>query len=606
MRLVAFITNWFVGKKMARILCWSFFISLAAQPALAQSSGGTVHVKLVRHGTNMPIGNVRVLIGKSALRETNPPPGFFLILIGDYFQSGTVRFGTTDTDGRYTFTNLEPGAYLVSADLEHFDTTAEGSDGRVQVSAFVVPANLREGDAPHDVTLTLFPRATVRGVVRGPDGKGIAGINVAAGVIEYPYRRAEWDQLGSTVQTNDRGEYEIDNLRKGNYYIAAWFDRAVPPDLSDPGKQALATYFPNALEFRSARSVFLANGSEVVADIEVPAKPATWRTISGQLKSDLPDTGNLTYFVSLTRVGDGLLRNTPVCGHDAATTSTSGEFVISNVAPGTYELYATVLRSTMLDFRIGPSETRKVEMKRAVYSGHISVTVQDRNVEGLVITLNQSPTVELRGHVVVEGGGTINLNSANIALRGRPGREQLSSECGSMSINTASVDSRDPSAFLFNFVNPGTFDFDIGRPRIGNRVYHVSDIRQSGRSVYDSGIEIGGGPVDPVEVVLRSGGGAVRTFVLGERGRTGMLMLIPDEPRRENPHLYEFINTAAQTSHTFEDIEPGSYKVFAVQGVTNDNEIDVLDFVTRHESDGASVTIREGETASAQVNLVRP
>jgi hypothetical protein len=83
-------------------------------------------------------------------------------------------------------------------------------------------------------------------------------------------------------------------------------------------------------------------------------------------------------------------------------------------------------------------------------------------------------------------------------------------------------------------------------------------------------------------------------------------MLIPDEPRRENPHLYRFINTAAQTSSNFENIEPGSYKVFAVQGVMNDDEIDVLDFVARHESDGASVTIREGETVRAQVNMVRP
>jgi hypothetical protein len=38
----------------------------------------------------------------------------------------------------------------------------------------------------------------------------------------------------------------------------------------------------------------------------------------------------------------------------------------------------------------------------------------------------------------------------------------------------------------------------------------------------------------------------------------------------------------------------------------NDDEIDVLDFVARHESDGASVTIREGETVRAQVNMVRP
>jgi len=606
MRLIAYIADWFIGKQMVRILCWSFFISFAAQSALAQSSGGTVKVKLVRHGTNVPIGNVRVLIGKSALRDTNPPPAFFLILIGDYFQSGTVRSGTTDTDGRYTFTNLEPGAFLVSADLEHYDTTAEGSDGRVQVSAFVVPANLREGDTPHDVTLSLFPRATVRGVVRGPDGKGIAGINVAAGVIEYPFRRAEWDQLDEVVQTNDRGEYQINNLLKGNYYIAVWFDRVVPPDLRDPGKQAFATYFPNALEFSSARSVFLTNGSDVVADIEVPAKPSTWRTISGRLKSDLPDTGDLSYSVSLTRIGDGVLRNTPVCGHEDVTTGASGEFSISNVGPGTYELYATVYRSSTVEFPFGPLEIRKIEMKRSVYSGLISVTVQDRNVEGLVFTLNQSPTAELRGHVVVEGGGIINLNYANLALRGRPGKELLSSECGSMSSIPVSVDSRDPSAFLFNLVYPGTYDLDIRRPRIGNREYHVSDIRQSGRSVFDTGVVIGGGPVDPVEIVMRSGGGAVRTRVLGERGRTGMLMLIPDAPRRENPHLYQFINTAAQTSSTFEGIEPGSYKVFAVQGVVNDNEIDVLGFVAKHESDGASVTIREGETASAQVNLIRP
>jgi hypothetical protein len=187
------------------------------------------------------------------------------------------------------------------------------------------------------------------------------------------------------------------------------------------------------------------------------------------------------------------------------------------------------------------------------------------DITGLAVTFDKA-TVDVPVRVTDNG----KLRSGQVELVPRMGSLQLTNYCSPNRDLTTKVGLPDPPRFLFRRVLPGTYDVVVINTHLEGQ--YLEDIRQGERSIFDSGLVIGDTTPDPVEVILRSGGGSVEVWTQGERTRLGTLLLLPD-PLHENRSLYQEINTQGSTSFTFENVRPGRYKVFAFEGVANGSEL---------------------------------
>ena len=81
-------------------------------------------------------------------------------------------------------------------------------------------------------------------------------------------------------------------------------------------------------------------------------------------------------------------------------------------------------------------------------------------------------------------------------------------------------------------------------------------------------------------------------------------MLVPQEKeRRDRESFYHTATTDQAGRFTFQNLVPGEYKVYAWEVVDYGAWMDP-DFLAPHESQGESVTVREGSPQSVQVNLI--
>jgi hypothetical protein len=94
---------------------------------------------------------------------------------------------------------------------------------------------------------------------------------------------------------------------------------------------------------------------------------------------------------------------------------------------------------------------------------------------------------------------------------------------------------------------------------------YVLDARASGRSVIETGFEVGLDPTDDVEVVVGTQGASIAGSVIGAReGQPLVVTLAPEISRRGAASLPR--NAAVKSSGEFEirGLRPGTYQILAV------------------------------------------
>jgi hypothetical protein len=123
----------------------------------------------------------------------------------------------------------------------------------------------------------------------------------------------------------------------------------------------------------------------------------------------------------------------------------------------------------------------------------------------------------------------------------------------------------------------------------------VSDIRQGGRSVLDSGtITVGNEVAEPAEVILSADGGRIEGTVEGADKTSSpvRVSLVPEGSRRDNLLLYRRASLVAGR-FTLTDIPPGNYKLFAWEDLLPGAD-ENAEFMATYEARGRAVTVRAG------------
>jgi hypothetical protein len=216
----------------------------------------------------------------SVLSSTGPythhggVPGAIVELI----KGDSRHTATTDGEGRYVIPGLEAGRYRISVRGDRYVPDEEYNNrwsGRMAVNPKtnrIEPVN----DVPGEIeirpgsceirNLAMWPAGSIRGTVRGADGRPVPGVPVQA--FQFNRRGEPESSPLQTATTGSDGGYRIEPLPAGQYVIGINArryddDNAYPPALYDGG-----------------RSVFLAESGSVDAiDLTVgaPRTPARLR-----------------------------------------------------------------------------------------------------------------------------------------------------------------------------------------------------------------------------------------------------------------------------------------------------------------------------------------
>jgi len=352
-----------------------------------------------------------------------------------------------------------------------------------------------------------------------------------------------------------------------------------------PGAAALTVYHPGTPNRNAAAPVVLGEGTEATADISISAALEQNRfKISGRV---LPPPEKSATTVSLLLKAQGL-PSTAVA--DSSTDAKTGRFELRGIPAGTYDLFASV----------------NIDNKE--YLAKASVEIRGEDVRDIDITVQ--PGAEIKGRLVVDG------DSKDLQLA-RPG-------AGTVRIGLSRKDGLfgdvikpqiDETGMLFSFedVPPGEYDITVrfvsdheitfGPGPPGPDLY-VADIRASGRSVFDNGLQVGVDATDALEIVVGTNGGAIAGTVLSATPTPrATVVLVPQFVLRGNPSQFGLIVANADGRFQFRGLTPGTYRVFAVPSGTPISRRS--EFLSQYESVATTVVVQKGASINGVQLLLK-
>ena len=315
--------------------------------AANQGSGsGVLHGRIVEWTTGLPIVDATVTV---------------------YRERATAMVRRSGNDGLVTFENLPPGQYSIRVvangySLKDGKQSVDGSDYQI---VDVGPGTSLE------LRIDLVPSGTIGGTVRDANDNPLGGMRVV------PLRR-QYNLFGDLVlarantgvRTNDRGEYVVSGLPPGEYFIKV---ESQPP-----------VYYPGSSDPRNVAPVVVSPTLTSVSGIHIQVRGDPPSRISGRVVNFDRSMGEVavdTLYLVPLGFDDGVA---DVRTFNNQSVARDGSFLINDVAPGPYEIVATL-----------SSNGRR-------YFGRARIDVNSRELNDVEVML--SPAVDLAGSVSVRAG----------------------------------------------------------------------------------------------------------------------------------------------------------------------------------------------------------
>jgi len=181
----------------------------------SQSRSAFVLGTVVDAATNRPIPGAIVTIARQTTDVTaDPSPQ----------PAGSARGASrlqADAQGRFVFRGLAPGTFVFTASASGY---LAGGYGQRRPGAATQPFTVGENTRAGDVTIRLWPEASIAGRVVDENGDPIVGVWVHIAHRETaggrPRLTAPRSTSAYTSQTDDRGAYHFRNLSPGTYVVS--------------------------------------------------------------------------------------------------------------------------------------------------------------------------------------------------------------------------------------------------------------------------------------------------------------------------------------------------------------------------------------------------
>ena len=554
-------------------------------PAVIQAAPGTT-IQVIR----TPDGNAQVVqTGPGGATTTQTVP-IEVVLAGN-LQVGAPGLPqntvVTDGDGRFSFQNLAPGNYTIRAQRDGFfgPMTPNGAYPNVVTQTVAVENNKKAS-----VEFGLVQAGVLTGVLRDPDGQPAPNYAVVIARPGYANGRYIW-LLGGARNADDRGEYRWPGLPPGEYYVGS--GPRAPGPIANVQDSWARVFAPGVIDPHQARPVTLMEGGETTVNLNAVVKPWSVYKISGLALNPLPNlppdpvTGNVNRAVTslmLMPLDLKPMDNPPVTlwtNIVASSTKPNGEYLLTNVDPGRYDLYALV----------NDPQTRRI------WTGRARVEVVDRDITGLNMTV--SPGVTVQGQVAVSGATNFRLESVRVQLQALGSLPpQVASVIGGVPVDES-------GKFQITNLAAGRYRMNIaGLPPTA----YVASVQQGGIDVFDDGFTVDTQESQPPIRVEISGAGEtvegnVRISGLKEAPNANVV-LVPTA-HRNNPAYYKTTLTDAMGHFVLRGVAPGAYTIFAWESILP-GAYQNADFIEKYQSRGRPVNVQGGARSEIQLELIRP
>lgn len=414
---------------------------------------------------------------------------------------------TTLVDGRFSISEIPPERY--TAYVERYGYSPLEENGTT--------VDFKASKQINDLALHLVPDAVISGRVLDANGVPVEKTNVAAVSIRDLHYAA----------TDDRGEFRIGGLRRGQYLVRALsFQADFPPEIRTDGTvetNYAVTYYPGVTDAGSATAVLVRPGQET-SGIEIKLVRYPILHISGTVLN-VPERLRSNVRIQL---------NGGLVGHRARI-EPDMRFTIWRVQPGHYQLLAEC------------EDTNGTKMR----SAPIEITVTNTSIEGLNLPL--SPPYELTGQVDMPGGEQLSerKNRASVILR----------PLGALEDTLPDGDLAADGSFKLKAIFPGSYYVSVkGLP---SKVY-VKSARVGTAESVNSILDLRGlSEKDELLVQLGTNGAEVSGIV---RNTTGPVAGVPVVMFFDNAFItdeFGTVYTGTDGGYSFEGVPPGKYKLLA-------------------------------------------
>jgi hypothetical protein len=480
----------------------------AQQTAPVARAAFEISGTLVDANTGQPVPRARVAIASVTQRDN------FTTMV-------------TREDGRFSFSDLDPGKYTLTAQARGYLLQAFNQHDQF-ASSIVVGPNLESTG----LVFRLPPEGAISGVVVDEAGEPVR----EAEVLLYETGLsggAQATRFRGRVAANDEGAYHFGHLASGRYLLAVtarpWYAQNQPRGPVAPLDTIVAdgqsgtqldvaypvTFSGGVTDAGAAAPIVLGRGDKVTADIVLQPVPA--------LHVRLPrnDSEQSSYTVVEVSVFDSSV------GSRFGGFYENGEQVVA-VAPGHYA------------FRQMPANGKGgTETRREV----------DINSGGEIDKSQGSLNVPVSAKLRFESGTT--PGQVSVQLLNKKSRRNVAARLGN-----------DGEAVFQQGVPPGSYELSLAS---GSGIY-VKSVSASGAIVTGRTVEIRSGGAVKLAISATTGEGQITGTALrdGKPFAGAMIVLVPADPSH-NQVLFRRDQSDSDGTFTLAAVVPGSYTLLALE-----------------------------------------
>ena len=445
---------------------------------------------------------------------------------------------TTGEDGRFSFENVAPGKYAMSAQRRGFTRQSYQQHELYSTAVAVGPGKVSE-----DLVFELSPDASISGTVTDEENEAVRN----GRVILFKSGLQDGSQsvrFANQVQLDDAGHYRFDHVDPGKYYVAIlarpWFAQYVqraglreqftngevapapPPQPLRPDLDVAypTTFYPQATDPNGATLITVGPGDRFVADVALTSVPAIHVRL-----------------VNVASIGNVILFQPTFDGMKMPLFADTDE-----VAPGTIEING-----------IAPGHYILNLMSR----GEEGADRQDREVDltgDQEIDASRRPAsiVSISGKVHLEGNQNLNTQ---LALRFR-------------NVDTGDnfgepISDKGQFGFQHDLTKPGTYEIALMNP---DGTIAVRSVTATGAKAVGHNITLAAGSTVHLDILVSRGLARVDGTVLrdGKPSSQAMVVLVPQDPAN-NRVLFRRDQSDSDGTFSLQNVVPGRYTVIALQ-----------------------------------------